>query len=853
MNFRKQAVVCTTLLLLAHMIPLGITRGYAETNGPVDEQAFTAFRSHLPDYVAMSTAVAPIKEAQPVVQEFSFVEKTFQTVTNQPVILRFKSTYPADEVLVRVPKEGQILASHFSDGESITHSHGEYWTLHTEEKKREFTLPIVFETAGQYFITVDHDADHFYLEVAGSSIDNPTRSELLSEQALAVEEDELDDAASLEQESFGEYKTAQEENTLPYVLQPIMAEEKNLRIPDGLLQEEDNRILEQIQAPENRAIRYASNWSQFRSAWNRSDTTQIIFTNSIDLGTSGGLLTSLNTRTASVTLIGSTSTSFGLDTRTQTLKLSGTANFTISNMTLSSQTFNSNIYTIDHSGTGKISFINNSTEMSSASIQARNISIESGSLIYGRVNLTNQGTLEIFSNGGTTRSTGIVRNNSRSSELTTSGTGHNIYIKGNDFLVRDGTTVNGRSWETVDLHLSGISASAINSAITTPDDFSSRYLGLSGSDKTIVLNGRSSAGWVNPPLPSFRLAFQASPNNGGTPTAAATMITQGSTTTIQANPNEKFNFVHWKIVSGTGSSVAEDTSATTTFTMGTADTVVQAVYQKKQGGDITVEYVDNALKELSEPEIISGLIDEEYETKPKEIDGYTLTEVPKNASGRFTEEAQKVTYVYTKDALDPVLPVDPLAPEKEVDPENPPELPEDQGTLSIDFASSFSFGTQGISAQTKRYYAQRQRLLNPDGTVNESEERPNYIQVSDRRPEDERHGWQLAVTQNNQFTDLQENELRGARLMLTNQQFASVQGMGEPMLNNPDGVTLIPGEKTDLLTALDGQGAGTWVYRFGGGETASESVALEVPPTANPRVTTYQTTLTWELSAVPDN
>lgn len=287
--------------------------------------------------------------------------------------------------------------------------------------------------------------------------------------------------------------------------------------------------------------------------------------------------------------------------------------------------------------------------------------------------------------------------------------------------------------------------------------------------------------------------------------------------------------------------------------MGTSDTVIQAVYQKKQGGDITVEYVDNALKELAEPEIISGLIDEEYETKAKEIEGYSLTEIPKNASGQFTEEAQTVTYVYTKDILDPVSPVDPLAPDQEVDPENPPELPEDQGALSIDFASRFSFGNQGISAQTKRYFAQPQRLLNADGTVKDAEERPNYIQVSDRRPEEERHGWQLAVTQNSQFTDPQNNQLRGAHLLLNNQQFASIQESNEPMLQNQDGVVLIPEEKTPLVRARDGQGTGTWVYRFGDRESAGESVALEVPPTADPRTTTYQTTLTWELSAVPDN
>jgi len=200
-----------------------------------------------------------------------------------------------------------------------------------------------------------------------------------------------------------------------------------------------------------------------------------------------------------------------------------------------------------------------------------------------------------------------------------------------------------------------------------------------------------------------------------------------------------------------------------------------------------------------------------------------------------------------------VSPVDPMNPEIEVDPENKPELPEEQGTLSIDFASRFSFGTQGISAQTKRYYAQPQRLLNADGSINDAEERPNYIQVSDRRPKEERHGWQLAVTQNNQFTDRQDNQLRGARLLLNNQQFASVQESNEPMLQNQDGIVLIPEEKTLLVTAHDGQGAGTWIYRFGNRESAGESVALEVPPTANPRTATYQTTLTWELSAVPDN
>ncbi|NMP59940.1 WxL domain-containing protein, partial [Enterococcus mundtii] len=121
----------------------------------------------------------------------------------------------------------------------------------------------------------------------------------------------------------------------------------------------------------------------------------------------------------------------------------------------------------------------------------------------------------------------------------------------------------------------------------------------------------------------------------------------------------------------------------------------------------------------------------------------------------------------------PVSPVDPLDPEVEVNPENKPDLPEDQGPLSIDFVSSFNFGSQPITVNDQTYYAQPQRLLNADGTVNETEERPNYVQISDRRPENDRNGWQLAVTQNDQFTATNNRELNGARLRLTNQQLAT--------------------------------------------------------------------------------
>jgi len=197
--------------------------------------------------------------------------------------------------------------------------------------------------------------------------------------------------------------------------------------------------------------------------------------------------------------------------------------------------------------------------------------------------------------------------------------------------------------------------------------------------------------------------------------------------------------------------------------------------------------------------------------------------------------------------------VDPLDPETEINPENKPQLPEDQGRLSIDFVSQLQFGTQGISVTDQTYYAQPQRLLNEDGTVNETEERPNYVQISDRRPENDRNGWQLAVTQNNPFTSTNNRELNGARLRLTNQQLATAQGGSVPEFQQTNPLALVPGNRRILLMAQGTEGTGTWIYRFGDQETANKSVALDVPKGANPEAVRYETTLTWELSAVPGN
>lgn len=689
------------------------------------------------------------------IQEFSFVAKTFTTTVNQPTILHFTSKIAANQVLVRIPPEGEIVEEQLDEGSSLVHSHGEYWNLHTSGEQTTFNLPVTFSTAGGYFLTIDNDADHFYLEVEDSIQEN-------GEESIETPS-EADQSMAIEQEDFSLGKDS-------LIIEPVVAQEEHLSISEELMLAEDERILEKITDVQNRSTVMVSNWSDLRSAWNNSSRTDIVVTGNFEF--SSGLFSSLNQRSTDVTVRSSSTTRFqiGLFNTTQKFEITGNATVTFSNVNITSQIV-SGTAAIQQTGNGKVILTNRAYHVNAAttaSVIAQNLLIENGARVRANVSLRNAGTLEIFSNNSTDE-TGIFA--AAGNGLTTVGSS-NIYIKGNDFMIW--RTVGGlpiQTWGTVDLHLSGTNGSNINSAVTNPDDFSERYPSSGfNTYSRIVLNGRSSGGWVDPPVPV---------------------------------------------------------------------------------GEVAIHYQDIKGATLADSETLSGPIGEAYSSAAKDIQGYTLTEVPENATGVFTALPISVTYVYEEETV--VSPVDPLDPGTDVDPENPPVLPENQEKLSIDFASKFNFGSQNISVQDKNYYAQPQRLLNEDGTVNEQEKRPNYIQISDRRSETDRNGWQLSVTQNNQFSTENGKELSGARMRLTNQQLATAQGGTAPSLQQTEPLELVPGAKRVLLMAQGNEGTGTWIYRFGDANTAGNSVVLDVPKGANPEATSYSSTFTWELSAVPGN
>ena len=76
------------------------------------------------------------------------------------------------------------------------------------------------------------------------------------------------------------------------------------------------------------------------------------------------------------------------------------------------------------------------------------------------------------------------------------------------------------------------------------------------------------------------------------------------------------------------------------------------VWQKKEaGGDVTAKYVDTDGNKISDDVIKSGNVGDAYTTEQKTIAGYTFKEVQGSATGTFTDQAQIVTYIYTKDPI----------------------------------------------------------------------------------------------------------------------------------------------------------------------------------------------------------
>ncbi|EOL49882.1 hypothetical protein I580_03022 [Enterococcus caccae ATCC BAA-1240] len=87
------------------------------------------------------------------------------------------------------------------------------------------------------------------------------------------------------------------------------------------------------------------------------------------------------------------------------------------------------------------------------------------------------------------------------------------------------------------------------------------------------------------------LTAEPSPVEGGSVSVEADRILTGQATTITAIPNAEYKFINWEILSGEGASISDDQSASTTFTMGTTDAKIRAVFEKRNQ-KVNVEFLD---------------------------------------------------------------------------------------------------------------------------------------------------------------------------------------------------------------------------------------------------------------------
>lgn len=68
-----------------------------------------------------------------------------------------------------------------------------------------------------------------------------------------------------------------------------------------------------------------------------------------------------------------------------------------------------------------------------------------------------------------------------------------------------------------------------------------------------------------------------------------------------------------------------------------------------RGSNIIVEYKDTKGKELAEPDSYKGPEGESYSVTPKNIPGYTLVKTEGNPNGTYTDQDQKVTFIYDRE------------------------------------------------------------------------------------------------------------------------------------------------------------------------------------------------------------
>lgn len=190
-----------------------------------------------------------------------------------------------------------------------------------------------------------------------------------------------------------------------------------------------------------------------------------------------------------------------------------------------------------------------------------------------------------------------------------------------------------------------------------------------------------------------------------------------------------------------------------------------------------------------------------------------------------------------------------------------PEIPGSTGPLTIAKAAHMNFGEQIISNQDQTYsmLAEWQPLTDGSGEV----PYVSFAQVQDTRGTNA--GWDLQVSMTEFTSSTQNNVLKGAQITFNNPTVKYVGDEANTPSIHADGAELIPGSGSlAVMTATDGQGAGTSSVRWGNqedlnaqfaedenGVITNDAIQLFIPGSTTKDATTYNSTLSWELTTTP--
>lgn len=241
------------------------------------------------------------------------------------------------------------------------------------------------------------------------------------------------------------------------------------------------------------------------------------------------------------------------------------------------------------------------------------------------------------------------------------------------------------------------------------------------------------------------------------------------------------------------------------------------------------------------------------------------------ATSTFAAETRSVTtdgqITFTPNTDDELVVVPPETGPEAPDVEIPPQVPGTTGPLSIMKAPTMNFGSQVISNQDQTYemVAEMQKLANPVEGGPTEVPYVSFAQVQDVRGTNA--GWDLQVRLSNFTSSTQNNVLTGAEVSLASPR---IQYEGNTPGNAPvahaDGLKLMPNASAvSVMRAEKEKGAGVssvvWGNQADLNRQATDenidvvknnAIQLSVPGATAKDATTYQSTLSWELTTLPD-